>query len=713
MKKKILSIVLLGSLFATMLSGCSINETVDHTDEYTSPISEEKAEEIMAENYEAAEWTEEDEDPNDPSPTYGPDADFLSSFSSFDYWKFKNYGSEQYNVSSDDAGKLLSELSNTDKMTIRQMLLYKKPAGHCYGMSITAALVNKGTKSASELSNAAALKSASKSDSVLEYYFVQQALSLSVNKQTEFLELSNDKQISRLMRIALSGEPFVVAYGWYKDASSTETGHAVVGYGIESGNWSKQFDFRGRSYPYRIHIYDSNYPDDESGAYDIYVNADENTWCVPGYKIYSTSEKNQKGSEVNNGRLYRIVTDDDYLNVVDYSTGATSNAYKVSNGASVPCITVEGDTDLCIETSQGNVSITGTIINDSSLNGIQAFSMCDTAENSSAVFITMPESSSYYRIDSENKELDFIFRVGSTCLFVDSSASGEATIKENGEVEILSDDEKATTKIEYTTSDENARSEGSNSVTVIEHEGSHLTITPTINDIRVLGDASSKIELSAEKYGTSTKPVTVDSGGNNLSISADSRNFTIKDASTGSVIATEAVPTLDASLSLKPKKASYTGKTINIDAASKKNISGKIYYVYYTDKKCTKLAKNHKDVGTYYVQAKSMLNGYAVKSNIVKLEITKSSTAVKFSKTAFNCKASALKKKSQTFQLKTTAKGAVAFKKVTGNKNISLSSSGKISIKNGTKAGTYKIKVVATPKNYKKKVTQTITIKIK
>lgn len=713
MKKKTICFILTGCILTSMLTGCSINETVNHADEYSSPISEEKAEDIMADNYEAAEWTDEDEDPNDLSPTYDSENDSMAVFSNFDYWNFKNYGSEKYNINSEDAGRLISELSNSDKMTIRKMLLYKNPAGHCYGMSVTAALVNSGTKSATDLTKSGSLKKASRSDSVLEYYFVQQALSISVNKEKEFLSLSNDQQISRLMRIAMSGEPFVVAYGWYKDSSTTETGHAVVGYGIESGNWKGKFDFRGRNYPYRICIYDSNYPGDKSGAYDIYVNPEENTWCIPGYKVYSTSALDQAGSELNNGRLYRIVTDDDYLNAIDYNTGATSDAYKAFNGSSVPNFTVAGDTALSIETSDGLASIDGTTITESSLTDIQAFTMCDAADGDAIVFITLPENGSYYKIASEEKDLDFIFRVGSTCLYVDSDAPGDATIKSDGTVEIKSDNQNATTKVEYTTSDKNTGSDGSNSISVTETNGSYITLTPSMKGINIDADPASTIAVSAEKFGTATKTLKPASENNNIFLSADNTKVTIKDTDTGNTIATASAPKLTAKLTLKSKKANYTGKTINIAAATKKNVNGKVYYTYYKDKKCTKQAKSHKDSGTYYVQAKTIINGYAVKSNIAKLEIAKSTANVKIAKTSFSFNKSTVKNKAQTCQLKTNASGATSYKKVSGSKNITVSATGKVTVKKGTKAGTYKIKITAAPKNYKKKVSQTITIKIK
>ena len=83
-------------------------------------------------------------------------------------------------------------------------------------------------------------------------------------------------------------------------------------------------------------------------------------------------------------------------------------------------------------------------------------------------------------------------------------------------------------------------------------------------------------------------------------------------------------------------------------------------------------------------------------------------------------KASKLKKKKQSiktakaFTIK-NAQGAVSYKKVGGNKKLTITSAGKITVKKGTKKGIYKIKVAVTAagnKNYETG-TKTVTVKVK
>ncbi len=93
------------------------------------------------------------------------------------------------------------------------------------------------------------------------------------------------------------------------------------------------------------------------------------------------------------------------------------------------------------------------------------------------------------------------------------------------------------------------------------------------------------------------------------------------------------------------------------------------------------------------------------------LTLKAKSPIVKFSK---------LRKKSQTVALKkwitvSKAQGKVTYKKTGGNKKITVSKAGKITVKKGLKKGTYKIKVKVTAagnSSYKAK-SKTVTVKIK
>ena len=71
-------------------------------------------------------------------------------------------------------------------------------------------------------------------------------------------------------------------------------------------------------------------------------------------------------------------------------------------------------------------------------------------------------------------------------------------------------------------------------------------------------------------------------------------------------------------------------------------------------------------------------------------------------------KASKLKKSNQTFTIKSDATGDVTFKKVSGDKKITVAKNGKVTVKKGLKKGTYTLKVKVTGKTVK-----TTTAKVK
>jgi DNA-entry nuclease len=78
--------------------------------------------------------------------------------------------------------------------------------------------------------------------------------------------------------------------------------------------------------------------------------------------------------------------------------------------------------------------------------------------------------------------------------------------------------------------------------------------------------------------------------------------------------------------------------------------------------------------------------------------------------------ASALGKKAGSFKIGCQAQGKLTYKKVSGSKALSVSKTGKVTVKKGTEAGTYKIKVrvkAAATGGYKSKsVTKTITVTV-
>ncbi len=175
-------------------------------------------------------------------------------------------------------------------------------------------------------------------------------------------------------------------------------------------------------------------------------------------------------------------------------------------------------------------------------------------------------------------------------------------------------------------------------------------------------------------------------------------------------------------ITLKSRTATYTGKTVSIAAATVDGSSGKVSYLYYSDKGCTKrLGSAPKNAGTYYVRAKVAEDEsyQSATSAPVKLTIKKASATIKAGKASAAFSAAKIKKNAQSFSIGATAnsKGKVTYAKQSGSSRLTVSKTGKVTVKKGTVKGTYKIKVkikAAAKGNYKTgSKTVIITVKVK
>ena len=166
---------------------------------------------------------------------------------------------------------------------------------------------------------------------------------------------------------------------------------------------------------------------------------------------------------------------------------------------------------------------------------------------------------------------------------------------------------------------------------------------------------------------------------------------------------------MNAKATLSTTKATYTGKaitpTVDVVLQSGVALEGDAdYTVEYS---------NNVNAGTATV---TIIPKGAYADSYVK-ELT--FTIAKAAQTLKVTPASKTVKPGKSFNLKTTGnQGKVTYKKTSGNSKITVSSTGKVTVKKGLKSGkTYKIKVKVTAKataNYAaKSITKTITIKVK
>ena len=220
-------------------------------------------------------------------------------------------------------------------------------------------------------------------------------------------------------------------------------------------------------------------------------------------------------------------------------------------------------------------------------------------------------------------------------------------------------------------------------------------------------------------------------------------------------------------IELADKTADYTGSAIEIDPAVVYGTSLEAEYTYYTDAACTDaLAEAPVQAGTYYVKASIASVGLASNTAVLTIKdpqtpgdedtpaedenkpevkpdqnmdidqtetapaaepakdtpkskpaaVKKTAQKIKVTTKSKKLKWSKLNKQKLTFKIKAAAsgKGKLTFKKVKGNKKITVSKAGKVTVKKGLKKGTYKVrvKVSAAAKGNYKKAAKTVTVKV-
>lgn len=198
-----------------------------------------------------------------------------------------------------------------------------------------------------------------------------------------------------------------------------------------------------------------------------------------------------------------------------------------------------------------------------------------------------------------------------------------------------------------------------------------------------------------------------------------------------SIVYTVYIAPIDTSILLTAKTMTYTGKAYNgLKVTTNGNTSKRTYY-YYTDAACKKPVTKANSgaaktlnaapvyAGTYYakVRVDKNSNYYGAYSKPVKFTIKKASPAITAKSASRTVSYTKLKKAKQAFRLSATVTGknTITFQKISGNKNITISKTGTVTVPAKTKKGTYTIKVKLTTKssrNYNAAKAKTVTLKV-
>lgn len=188
----------------------------------------------------------------------------------------------------------------------------KEWSGSCFGLAATVILAKNGQIPLDALQNGAETLSEIEPtpavQSLINYY---QAMSSSKEYLMSAANAKKETTAQRFWRMLHTAEnipngesPFLIDF-------STGSGfHAVVGYGVESGNWT----YNDRTYDGRILIWDSNAPDRLHDDFCLYFDYATLDYCIPYYNVRYSSTNTAD----NRGGITHFCNDVSVLNAYPY-----------------------------------------------------------------------------------------------------------------------------------------------------------------------------------------------------------------------------------------------------------------------------------------------------------------------------------------------------------------------------------------------------------
>ncbi len=181
----------------------------------------------------------------------------------------------------------------------------KEWSGSCVGLAITVILMKNGIFTPAVLQqDAKTLSDVQPTDAVrsfINYYHCVQNRSGTGSHTSAAQKLyMMSKEMARIPRGA---SPFLITF------STPDGAHGVVGYGLESGEWT----FDGKNYDRRVLIWDSNYPDRLNDDACLYFESKSYDYCIPAYAVHAA-----KGETESTFGLITVTNDLSALNAEPY-----------------------------------------------------------------------------------------------------------------------------------------------------------------------------------------------------------------------------------------------------------------------------------------------------------------------------------------------------------------------------------------------------------
>lgn len=342
-----------------------------------------------------------------------------------DQWSFKNYSGEPYYLVNIDYQKLVNGLSHTDMETVNRLIYLDDgttpvvSAGSCYGMSATVVLAKMGFYQPSSVySGASSLYSIPRqnddwTESFINFYHVQQSTMEQSQIVYSFMTMSSKKQLQQIedmaSKVADGGSPFVLC------VTGGNGGHAVVGYGVEHGDFSVGgglFGIGTTTYPSRILLYDCNYPNETTY---MYYNKDTGLWQMQKYSNYTKLQR-----ATSNVAILDYFTSE---LVEDKSNSESNCAYLLSWGDTNNYTLIYNGGEIGIDSNT-----------DEREKGLVTYFNC-SGEDSEYMTLTLPNSDENYSIVPDEKSR-YLLNYGDFSLGADCSDADKIDFVADGTVSL-------------------------------------------------------------------------------------------------------------------------------------------------------------------------------------------------------------------------------------------------------------------------------------
>ena len=380
-----------------------------------------------------------------------------------DYWeKFENRHGDfnrlanYYFITQDDYRRLLSRLSEAERINIsggeRAYFYYSldnnsnitqnpfKPRaweGSCYGMASWCSLQNNGwVRILGELKEAELDYDIM---SKINYYHVQQHLTMNENLVNRIYGLSKGERIQLLKNSMETGELPIIAYEWEEESEDSQVGdgelvgtaHTVCGIALRTvgprERTNKGVDVS--DYTYCMIVYDpSTHEISTHSDYNMYFN-DDGTFYIPARGLQNND------NDVT--RIKRITIDRAFINGVDYYTGVPSSGVNSDSGKYLRLSTGK---EYVLKWSDRQVIIGRYgVIKDRNNKLNIIYEETDEGEKSKTITVCLPDAEEY--TISSNDAFEAYMQGDDYTVYANVFGEGSITFRCNGDTYIESKEE--------------------------------------------------------------------------------------------------------------------------------------------------------------------------------------------------------------------------------------------------------------------------------